>query len=179
MESHRRIMIVSALAVAIALPVLVPAAALADSLLSGYGGPGAGNQVLIGSALLNGPGGGGGGGPSGPPGESSGSSRGGERVGAGGSSSTAVESGRRGEQVRDGTSRSRRTEGGESPGGAPRAYRTSSFGRASDASAGESETLGLSGGDLLYILLALAGLTLTTILTRRLTHMTATGGRRR
>ena len=34
-------------------------AALASSLLSGYGGPGQGNQALLGSAMLNGGGGGG------------------------------------------------------------------------------------------------------------------------
>ena len=34
---------------------LCPAAALAGSLLSGYGGPGQGNQAILGSALLGGP----------------------------------------------------------------------------------------------------------------------------
>ena len=52
--------------VALALPAFLqaPASAHANPLLSGYGGPGQGSQVLLGSTLLNGPrSGGGSGGP--------------------------------------------------------------------------------------------------------------------
>src|SRR5438876_10100556 len=46
------------LAAALALLALAPAAANAGPLLSGYGGPGQGNQAILGSTLLGGPGGG-------------------------------------------------------------------------------------------------------------------------
>lgn len=42
-----------------------PGAALASSLLSGYGGPGEGSEAIIGSTLVNGPSGGAGGGSAG------------------------------------------------------------------------------------------------------------------
>jgi hypothetical protein len=48
-----------------ALSLAIPAGALASPLLSGYGGPGEGSQVILGSALVNGPRGGGGGSSSG------------------------------------------------------------------------------------------------------------------
>lgn len=51
-----------------------PAALAGGPLLSGYGGPGAGAQVIIGGTLLNGPKGGSGGGSGGSPGGSSSSS---------------------------------------------------------------------------------------------------------
>src|ERR1019366_9479043 len=49
----------------LALTLTAPAVAGANSLLSGYGGPGEGNQAILGSALLGGPGSGGGGSSSG------------------------------------------------------------------------------------------------------------------
>jgi hypothetical protein len=48
----------------LALAAAMPAAAVASSLLSGYGGPGQGNQAILGAALVNGPRGGGGSGSS-------------------------------------------------------------------------------------------------------------------
>src|SRR5580692_5124645 len=51
-----------------------PAALAGGPLLSGYGGPGAGAQAIIGGTLLNGPKGGSGGGSGGGPGDSSSSS---------------------------------------------------------------------------------------------------------
>jgi hypothetical protein len=62
MKSHR--IVIQAL-VFLAATVALPAPALASSLLSGYGGPGQGNQAVLGSALVNGPKGGGGSGGSG------------------------------------------------------------------------------------------------------------------
>ena len=53
---------VAAAAMTLAAAALAPASATAGSLLSGYGGPGEGNQAILGSALLGGPSGGGGGG---------------------------------------------------------------------------------------------------------------------
>ncbi len=62
----RKIWISSALALATAMLVLAPMPAFAGSpLLSGYGGPGAGEQAVIGSTLIGGSRGGGAGGSSG------------------------------------------------------------------------------------------------------------------
>ncbi len=56
----RKIWISSALALATALLVLAPTTAFAGSpLLSGYGGPGAGEQAILGSTLIGGSRGGG------------------------------------------------------------------------------------------------------------------------
>ena len=63
MKSHRKISLTTALLAA--LVAVVPATASANSLLSGYGGPGAGNQAILGSALIGGGGSAGGGGSSG------------------------------------------------------------------------------------------------------------------
>src|SRR5580693_9670272 len=52
---------------AVVLASAVPAVARAGSLLSGYGGPGEGSQVILGATLLNSPPGGGEGGAGSPP----------------------------------------------------------------------------------------------------------------
>ena len=56
MRSHRTTIFIGAFCATLA--VAAPAPALASSLLSGYGGPGQGNQAILGSALVNGPRGG-------------------------------------------------------------------------------------------------------------------------
>lgn len=171
--------IISAMALSVALSVAAPPAALAGSLLSGYGGPGAGNQALIGVTLLNGPGGGGSG-PSGRDGEAAGgqltSSAAGEQS-RGGSSSTGASASRGGDRAGD-RARSQLQPGGSSA-SAARAYPTSSSAATADRGAIASATLGLSSDDLPYILLVLAGLALTIVITRRLTRATVTGGHRR
>jgi hypothetical protein len=60
MKRHRTfILTVKAIALGTVVSALVPASALAGGpLLSGYGGPGAGAQSILGATLLNGPGGG-------------------------------------------------------------------------------------------------------------------------
>jgi hypothetical protein len=58
MNRHRNIIFSAGLLAAIV--VATPVAAHASPLLSGYGGPGQGSQLILGSSLLNGPGGGGG-----------------------------------------------------------------------------------------------------------------------
>jgi hypothetical protein len=74
----RKIRIASALALMGASLTAAPAVALAGSpLLSGYGGPGAGEQAILGSTLLGGPHGGAGSGGSSGPGGSGGSGLGG------------------------------------------------------------------------------------------------------
>ena len=75
----------STIALLAALVAVAPAAASANSLLSGYGGPGAGNQAILGSALIGGGGSAGGGGSSGSSGSSTGSS--GSSAGSAGCSS--------------------------------------------------------------------------------------------
>ncbi len=88
----RKIWISSVLLSAGVMLVLAPATALAGSpLLSGYGGPGAGEQAVIGSTLIGGSRGGGAGGSSGcggwaGPGEASGSAGASTSPGGGASS---------------------------------------------------------------------------------------------
>lgn len=66
MGATRKIWISSVLALMVAMLVLAPPTAFAGSpLLSGYGGPGAGEQAVIGSTLIGGSRGGGAGGSSG------------------------------------------------------------------------------------------------------------------
>ncbi|HEY1834670.1 MAG TPA: hypothetical protein VGG08_09555, partial [Solirubrobacteraceae bacterium] len=61
MRSHRKTTPIAAV-LTLALAALAPSAASANPLLSGYGGPGQGDQAIIGAALVNGPGQGGSGG---------------------------------------------------------------------------------------------------------------------
>src|ERR1700690_4279436 len=60
MRGHRRT--ITAIVALLSMLALVPAAALAGPLLSGYGGPGQGNQAILGAGLGGGRGGDGGGG---------------------------------------------------------------------------------------------------------------------
>ncbi len=139
-----------------------PSCAVANPLLSGYGGPGAGNQAILGSTLLGGSGGGGGsaggtsgGSPGSSPGGAAPTGSSGSRVGAGGRAAD-----RGSAQV------ARPSEKASS--GAARAYPVFSAENASQSAAIASETLGISGEDVAYIFLALGGLAFTGILTRRL-----------
>jgi hypothetical protein len=183
MTSHRNIpLTLTLLAVFVAF---APSSALADSLLSGYGGPGEGNQAILGSALVGGAGGGGSSnGSSGSSGGSTGS------TGSTGSSSKdlsgGVTSGGAGEAVSTGASgrgassgadgravgrgTSSRSTHGQASGGAPRAYTTPSRDDASQTASVGSQALGLSAADLAYVLLALGALGVTGLLTRRLAH---------
>jgi len=168
MTSHRTITLAGVILVALALAV--PVSASANSLLSGYGGPGQGNQAILGSALLNGPSGGGGGGSTG-----AGSSATSAGVGGSGATGSAGGSGagrspsRRNPAPRHGAPRVVAISGASENGGP--AYQ--GYLRAG-AAGGSSETLGLSGSDLLFILLALAALLFTAFLTRGLARTTAT-----
>ncbi len=149
--------------------------AVASSLLSGYGGPGQGNQALLGSALLNGPGGGGG------------------ASGVSASSSSAVPAeavpasgslGRTGAGRQPGRVQTRTGAGGGSAASSSRrptaaksiaeVYNAAERG----APAQSSGTLGLSGSDLLLIVLVLGALALMAALIRRLARVPATAGRR-
>jgi hypothetical protein len=140
------------------LGLLVAVPASANPLLSGYGGPGQGSQAILGSALLGGPGGGGGSGGAG------GGSKGGGPVG--GPAGATV--GPRGHA--SGSSRSSRHPAGgtgKPSSASPRTYIASSRLASSDTDVG-TQTLGISGQDLLFILVALGLLAATTALTRQL-----------
>lgn len=162
-----------------------PAAATAGSLLSGYGGPGQGSQVILGGSLVNGPPKGGGGPPGG------GSQGGGGSQETGGSStagrgSVAARSGSAGGTPtgsvahrhsaaagRQGAHATVRITGASS--GRSRSYPAAEDAASRSAGVG-SETLGLSGMDLLFILLALGALVLTGVVTRRMARTSAAGG---
>lgn len=163
MTGHRTIL--SILTLLAILPAAIPSSAPANPLLSGYGGSGEGSQEILGSALLGGGAGGGGGtggGPSGP----TGSSLTGAPVGQGSTTST----GSRGRERAAGGASHPRGKAGEASAGAAGAYPSSSRSKTSQPAPGSSETLGLSGADLLYILLALGALACTGLFTRRLTQ---------
>jgi hypothetical protein len=159
------------------LPAGVTASAQASSLLSGYGGPGSGSQMILGSTLLKGSRGGGGGGGSavaiaagggGGPALATGSSTKsqastvrvtavsprstpqGPGPGAGGQGNSA---GRTAKPALD-----RAPAGLAAPGTPPAAPR-------------DSRTLGLTTADLLYVLLACGALVGVGLLTWRLARV--------
>jgi hypothetical protein len=185
MTSHRTISLKTALLLVFLLIFAVPYPALASPLLGGYGGPGEGNQAILGSALVGGAGGGTGGGSSGSvgPGGSAGSSSS-LSTGAGASADGEVESTGSSQQGSTtgaetkgsaGGRASGRTPGarersGKASGGAPRAYPSLPRDDTSQTTSGGSQALGLSVADLGYLLLVLGALGVTGILTRRLVH---------
>jgi hypothetical protein len=134
-------------------------AAPAGSLLSGYGGPGAGDQAILGSALVGGAGGGGGGDRT-----SGGAGAGGSATGGGLSATSQTAPRGNGE-------RSGGTKGGHgASGGASATYKdfTSSPSAAVVPTTEEAGALGLTGSDLLILLLVAGGLVLIGAVTRRL-----------
>jgi hypothetical protein len=126
----------------------LPATAHAGPLLSGYGGPGQGNQAILGSALLGGSAGG------------SGTSGGGGSRSRGGSSSAAHS--RTATHGAAGTLGSKRADALAGERGA------SSYPAVEPTASRSGPALGLSGADLAYILLAAAALALTGALMRRI-----------
>jgi hypothetical protein len=158
--------------VALATIALMPAVSGANPLLSGYGGPGQGDQAILGATLLNSPGGGGGSRSSGG-GEASSSAL---TVPAGTNSSTTRTTARR-----TGTARSDRAKDAVPTAGSPT---TTAQGGGStpvvapSAGSVSGGTLGLSGADIVYLVLALAALALTGVFTRQLArapHQRRTG----
>lgn len=185
--------------------------ASASTLLSGYGGPGQGNQASLGSALLNGPKGGGRNSRGGSGGGSAASASTGSSAsaGAGGGGSEQAASGTgSGAGSATGSSRAAATNGGQVSPGRGRGARTPAAskgqrgghgsrggnvqtgqtpsGAATTATglypaseripAGESsDALGVSGSDLLYIVLAFAALAIVAVLTRGLTRPAEAG----
>jgi hypothetical protein len=203
-----------------ALLAIAPTSALANSLLSGYGGPGEGSQAILGSSVVGRSGGGGAGGSGGgaaragregssaaearaeeiygprtieaPAGAvpGSGSAASGARSGPGGAGpsgagSPATSSGARGGRGAASVGSAGTARGGARPGagganGSGGAVGSrGGLGSASELVrfGGGSRTVGLTGADLLYMLLAAAALVSTGLITRRLTHPTANNGR--
>jgi hypothetical protein len=183
MTSHRTIFLILTL-----LAVFMTAtstSASANSLLSGYGAPGEGNQAVLGSALVGGAGGGssgtGGGG-----GSSAGSSSDGAGAGAPLGSGNVATSGLHGRNSKVSGSAPRDPKARGGVGSGPAGKRTGSRGTSGAASSGTARAypvlsrdasqptsgvsggLGFSGEDVGYLLLALGALAFTGVLTRRL-----------
>jgi hypothetical protein len=180
MRSRR---IIASLVVCLAASLAaIPAAASAGSLLSGYGGPGEGSQVILGASLVNGPRGGGGSqGGSSQTGGGSTSGGGSATVAATGNSADRVSSRGTGghsaspRHVRTGAGGAKQVRGGADGGPAGGAATHSSLPAVAAVrpAAEGSDTLGVSGIDLLYILLAVGALVLTAVLTRRIASTSA------
>jgi hypothetical protein len=182
MTSHRKSsLILTLLAV---LMTVAPASAFGNSLLSGYGGPGEGNQAILGSALLGGGGAGGGsgssGGSSGLRGSSSTDAGVGGQTGGQAGDQNATLTGSRGQGS---TAHGRgvgvagsRGERGEASGGGALAYPVSSGDNPSRVASVAANAFGLSGGDLVYVLLVLGALAVTGVVTGRLARMSRPEG---
>jgi hypothetical protein len=173
-EMTRKIWIASALALAVLLAA-APAAALAGSpLLSGYGPPGAGEQAILGSTLLQGPhggagqggssGSGGSGGPVSGSGTSTSRGTGPARTGPAGRSSSSAG----GHAGIAGASQAHGAAGAEAGRSDASLFVYPSSLRSSSAG---SPALGISGGDLLLLAGTIAALALLGTLTIRLTHL--------
>jgi hypothetical protein len=163
-----------------AVSAALPAAASAGSLLSGYGGPGQGSQVILGSSLIKGGGGGdgrGNGGGSSGTGESSAS-------GAGSQQATAATGALGTHTSRPAKPRSDHGAGGHAVptggrigvAGATQAQAPSSPAAAVRAEPEGPTTIGVSRENLLYMLLALAALIVTGLLTRRMARSRTVSG---
>jgi hypothetical protein len=181
MRRHR--IIVAALVPLAGLGVGVPTAALAGPpLLSGYGGPGAGAQTIVGAALVNGPRGG-----SGSSGSAGGGSTGGatdatelaagsHATGAASSSAAGTGSAVGNRERAHGANHGGHTAA--SPGaGTEHSTRAaganpnpSHLGASAAVIASDSGTSWFSGGDLLALVLAAGALALVALATVRLTR---------
>ena len=174
---RRHSLTITAAFLVLAVSVVVPAAADAGPLLSGYGGPGQGNQAILGSALVGGGSGGHGSGSGGAGGSgvSGSGSAGASSAGAAGSGTVTLSAGARARGETLGTARDTRGKHAKTPlAGSSATGSSSSSGSssltASRGGAGGSLMLGLSGADLLYILLAFGLLVFTGVLTRSLSR---------
>jgi hypothetical protein len=173
MRSRR--IITPAIACIAAICAASPAAAPASSLLSGYGGPGQGSQVILGSSLVNGPPNGGAGGST-SAGESSSPAGGslGTRTGSGEAPTGSVAH----KHLSRTAARGERTKGrpvGGSSGGSP-TYPAAAADTAVRPAAEVSEPFGVSGIDFVYLLVALGALVLTAVLTRRIARTSDPAG---
>lgn len=156
MKKHRVITTVALLA------LILPATANGGSLLSGYGGPGQGNQAILGATVIGGASGGSGGGSSGGGGSGSGTE---SSSGATSNPSLALKSSGNGVTR---TSSKAKIPNGQASGSSAGAYQAPSTLSANEAASVGTPALGISGTDLVYIVLAFAALLLTAAITGRL-----------
>lgn len=165
----------SILLFAVLLAVAMPVAASANSLLSGYGGPGEGNQAILGSALLNTPKGGGGSSGGGGVSQASGTQPS-EAVAP--QSAHGSSAGKKGSTARPSRG-ARTTKRATREATSPAAQGTAAIypAAAREETTGGSRALGLSGADFVYIILALGVLALTGFLTVRVARSAATPDR--
>jgi hypothetical protein len=188
MNRHRKIISICGFLAAIS--VVLPVAAPASSLLSGYGGPGQGNQAILGAALLNGPRGGSGGGSGGASGggsesasesstDSTSAAASGESGQGSGTKPPTGGSGGDTSAAARGQDRATRRAGrkGAHSGTPQRPALAASFYPVSERlPAGESASaLALSDADLIYIILGAGTLVFVGVFTRRMTRTDAPG----
>jgi len=170
------------------VPAAAPSVALAGSpLLSGYGGPGTGEQAVIGSTLIGGGGGSGSSGSAGSGGSSSANSTtagggtgstapGTTSAVTGGSSAGGGSGGAPGKGASGGATRAGGPHAGGSASGAPAGtkgvqIRAFVYPTALRSASVESPVLGISGSDLLLFLAAIATLALVAAATLRLSRL--------
>ncbi len=154
MTSHRTL---TTTALLLALPLAAATPAAANPILGGYGGPGMGSQVILGSALFGAPPAGGGGAPGASAGPGTGASEG--ATGALAAASAPV-------NVAPGTHTGGAARG---PSGAASGSQQTGLQATAYAAAGAgSQPLGLTGTDLAYVLAVLAALVATGVITTRL-----------
>ncbi len=167
--------------------ILVPTALASGPLLSGYGGPGAGAQAIIGGTLLNGPGGGSDGSVGGSSSSSSSfsssssssssSSTNASRVAAGGGRVVPGSSGGRGSSPAP-----RPGSRGVSAGGGASARSTGAYASRSHPEAAMAASVSaagsswFTGGDLLALVLVAGALALVTAASVRLSGVGADHG---
>ncbi len=173
MKTNRSILSLAALIV-LAISLYDAAGAQAGSLLSGYGGPGQGNQAILGSTLLGGPSGGSGGsaGGGGGSGESS-QANGASALSGSGQAASSQSSGSSGGGSQAGQHHGARHSRTHTASSVPGSSTGASARLAPSAATSKegSQPLGLSGRDLLYALLVLALLVATAVLTLRLARL--------
>lgn len=165
MKKQRSIIAIAAL---LATAGASTTASAASPLLSGYGGPGQGNQAILGSTVLNVPRGGGGSG--GPPAATGGGAPAvsSESGGSGASATTTRSSSPASSTHRAARPASRQTTTAAAD---PNALYAQLERRASESSG----TLGLTGEDLLYVLIGLAVLAFGALFTRRIVRAGGAG----
>ncbi len=151
---------IAVLAGVLALFSTAAESARANSLLSGYGGPGQGEQAILGSTLIGGGSGGGAGSATGSPAATTRAQRSDVPSGAAAPSAGGARAGTVGASAQGGPS--------------PSAAGTSSLREPAKAyfssATASTPALGVSTSDLLYIIAALAALVVSAALTRTLTR---------
>jgi hypothetical protein len=175
--SARKTRQLTTIAAAVAtLSLALVASADANPLLSGYGGPGEGSQAILGSALIGGPPSSGG--PSEGPGGGTPSSAATTLAGSGAAGTTAGSP--RSSGVRHGSRSSDTVRGRSShataPGGTIGAPNASGYAADAYGSAVGRPAFGFSDRDLLIMLLAILGIAITALVTRRFARLRAVSG---